>query len=141
MRQGRAVSKDVRQPQHPAVGAETFFEIALAVEHLAHERLSGGNVAVCLQPQPPVHLHASLRNALAQGLKQGRIILFQPSEQLRSRLEKRKRIVTFKQTQHPGKGAAHFLPCLAVVPQPGDVNVGMAHGHDLNRAVGATVYA
>src|SRR5215212_10809985 len=60
LRERRREPEGVGQPGHPRAMAELLLEIPLAIEHLAHHRLAGGDLAVRLHPRAAYRLPAPL---------------------------------------------------------------------------------
>ena len=126
LRQRSRVSEHVRQPKNPVVHAELFFKKALPVYKLSHQRLSGSQVAVGLQPHTALRLPALLLNALLRLRVKLRITLFQKSIQLRLTGHKLIVGVLLHQLQHRGKAASHLLSRLLHGPPPCHVDVRVA---------------
>ncbi len=83
LRKRSGVAKHVGQPQNAVIHAELLLEKALAMHKLAHQRLAGCQVAVCLNPHAALRLPASFLDALLCFLIKFRIALFQKGIELR----------------------------------------------------------
>jgi len=75
-----AVPKRVRVVAHRRDLVETARQVALAVERLAHERLTRGDVAVGLHPPAAGQIPSALRDPLADPREQLGVLLLHPAE-------------------------------------------------------------
>ena len=134
LRQRPAVAEHVGQPEVFAPVAEFLLQKAHAVEELAGQGFSGGDVAVRLQPHAAVGLPATLGRALLHLLVDLRAVVFDVLIQLRLALQEDVLVEFLHQAQHSGEGALGLFPGVLQPPQPRHVDVGVAH--DVDRDLG-----
>ncbi len=77
LRQCAGVAKHIRQPEYPVVDAEFLFKKPLPVQELAHQGLSGCEIAVSLHPHAALGFPASFPHTLFYLRIQLRIALLQ----------------------------------------------------------------
>ena len=140
LRQLAVIPEHVRVPELAAEGAELALEEALAVQELAAERLARRDVAVGLHPgaahghplpgvelllDPVVQVRVALfHGGVLGGLRAGELVL---------------RVQVHVQDRR-AEGARALAPGLLDRPQPGGVDVGVAHGAELVPVRGIAVF-
>ena len=97
---------------------EFFQEIALAVQPLAHERFSGGDVAVRLYPPAAYQFPSAFFYPLSDLLEHGRIVLLNPLVKSGAAAGENEFIVLLHPVQGGAEGCLGFLEALLPVPQP-----------------------
>ena len=128
--QGGAVAEHVRQPEDVAVHPELLLHEPLAVEDLTDQALAGGEVAVSLQPHGALHLPAALPDPLEDLLVELGGVLLDVLVELGLGGHELVFGVLLHQPQHGGEAALGLLPGLGQGPQPGYVDMGVAHAVD-----------
>ena len=121
------VPEDVGQPYLGRVPPELPGEEALAVEDLAHERLARRDVAVGLDPHAPDRLELSAFDLLLHAAVEVRVPVFHPRVLLGLGAGEPVVGVLVHQAHGGRKGAGALADRLPQRPQPGRVDVGVAH--------------
>ncbi len=126
--QGGRIAEGVGQPELPAVDAEAALEEALAVDDLAHQRLARRDVAVGLHPHGAHRAELAGADPLADPGEEGRVVLLHPGQVLGRRAHEVVLRVVLHQGHGGGEGAGALAHGLPQRPQPGGIDVGVAHG-------------
>ena len=108
-----------------------------AQQELPRQRLGSGHVAVGLDPHAASHFPTTFGHACPNSFKDARMILNDVLVNLGLALEKAKVRELFHQPQDTAERARSLAARLAERPQPGHVQMGMAHSNDIHRQGGA----
>ena len=128
LRQGGGIAEGVRKPQHHGFHAEIFLEIPLAVDQLPHQGFAAGHVGVRFHPHGPFRDPLSFFGRLLDAGEQFGIVL--PAHFISGRLALEILVfrVLLNQAKLLGKGAAGLPAGFRHGPQPGQVQMSIAHG-------------
>ena len=132
--QGPAVAEHIRKPEYVGGRAEFFLEETLAVQDLTHQSLTGGNVTVGLNPHGAVGLPVAGFHSLLNPLVDVRIVGLDVIVKLGLGLDKSKFRVLLHQGTHRREGAGSLFSGVLQLPEPGHVDMGMAHSMNGHRA-------
>ena len=127
LRQRPAVAEYIRKPQVLAFLSELALKEPGTVKELAYQRLAGGNVAVGLYPHTAVGLPLALGNSLLDALIKLGAVFLNIFVKLRLSLQEYILVVLLHQTQNRGERSLCFFSGVFQTPQPGHVDMGMAH--------------
>ncbi len=122
------VSEDIGKPQVVRNDAELVAEEVLAMENLPHERLSGCEVAVGLDPHAALNLPATLRYRLLHALIQFGISHLDKGVVLRLRRPEHVLRILPHECELGRKGAGALADRLGHRPEPGGVDMRVPHG-------------
>ena len=127
LRQRGGIAEHVRQPEDAVVLAEFLAEELLAIQELAYQRFARRDVAVGLDPHAAFRLPAAIGNRLLDALVQFRRVLLH--KLIQDRLTGHELVfgILLHQVQNRGKAAHGLVPRLIQIPQPGHVDVRVAH--------------
>ena len=107
--------------------SQLFPEITLSVQPLAHKGFSPGRVAVRLHPPAPHDNPASFLYSFPDFFKHGRFVFLHPFI-MGCRTAGKKEIVVFLHSVQGGsEGGFYFLAAFLPLPEPHDVQVGVAY--------------
>src|SRR5688500_5207033 len=106
--------------------AELLLEIPLAIEHLAHHRLAGWDLAVRLHPRTAYRLPASLLDPPPYPLEDLRRSSFYPPVELGRGLVEHEIVIALHKREHAREGPTPLAHGLGDGPQPGQVEVRVA---------------
>ena len=122
------VPEGIRQPQQAAVHPQLLLEKALAEHQLANQRLAGGHVGIRLHVHGAFGNPAPLRRGTADFFIQGGVVF--PAHLVGGGLALQEAVlgVALQQAQLRGEGAGGFAVGFPLGPQPGQVQVRVAHG-------------
>ena len=134
LRQRGAVAEHVWQPQVGGLPAELLDEEALAVDDLAHQGLARRDVAVGLHPHAADRLELAAFDLLPDALVEAGVTVLDPRVLLGLGAGEAVLRVLVHQPYRVGERPGALAGRLPQRPQPGGVDVGVAHGAD---AVGA----
>src|SRR5829696_3690209 len=126
LRQRRREPEGVGQPGHPRAMAELLLEVSLAIEHLAHHRLAGWDLAVRLHPRAAYGLPASLLDPPPYPLEDLRRPGFDPLVELGRGLIEHEIVIALHKREHAREGPTPLAHGLGDGPQPGQVEVRVA---------------
>ena len=126
LRQGSRITEYVRQPQNPVINAELLFEKTFSVHELAHQGLSGSQIAVRLNPHAALRLPAFLFYTFFDPSVQLRISLLQKHIQLRLAGHEFVVGIFLHQLQHGGKASSGLFLRLFHGPPPRHIDMRMA---------------
>ena len=132
-----AEAEGVGQPEDVAGAAEFPLEKALAVEELADQAFPRGHVAVGFQPHAAFRLPAALGHPGADLFIQRRAVPADKVVELGLAGEEEVFGVAVHQVVDGGKAADGLFPGLGQGPQPGHVDVGVAHAGFGDRGLAA----
>ena len=132
LRQSGGVAEHVRQPQEGALFAELPLEKPGAIEELPHKGLPRGQVAVALHPHAAARLPAALLYPALYHLVELGVILADVLILLGLGVQKQVLGIALHQPVDRGEGAGALLVGVADAPQPGVVDVGVAHHGDID---------
>ena len=133
LRQRGRIAEGIRQPENAAVDAELLLKEPLAEHELPHERFAGGDVRVRFDiPRAFGDPAARLRGLADAGVQLGIMVA---AHLIGGGLALDKAVagVALQQAQLRGKGARGLAVGLLHRPQPGQVQVGVAHGGHARR--------
>ncbi len=136
LRVGRVVAEGVGQPDALGLHAEVLDEEPLAVHELAGDGFAAGQVAVGLHPHAADRHPLALLDRLLDAGPHARVVVAHPFVLLGLRAGEDELLVLVRQRGHVGEGPGGLALGLADRPQPGRVDVRVAHAGD---AVGARV--
>src|SRR5687767_355182 len=106
--------------------AELLLEIPLAIEHLAHHRLAGWDLAVRLYPRAAYGLPSSLLDPPPYPLEDLRRFRFYPPVELGRGLVEHEIVVALHEREHAREGPTSLAHGLGDGPQPSQVEVRVA---------------
>ena len=128
--QGRAVAEHVGEPKVGGLPPQLVDEEALPVNDLTHQRFTRGDVAVRLHPHAAHGLELTALDLLADALVQARVAVLDPAVLLGLGAGEAVLGVLVHEPHRVGEGAGALAGRLPQRPQPGRVDVGVAHGAD-----------
>ena len=127
LRQSSRVAEYIRKPENLIVRSEFLPEKALAIEELAHERLTGSQVAVCLEEHAALGLPASLFYPLFDLLVDLRCVLFYIFIKLWLAGHKLVLRILAHQLKYRREAPDRFILCHRQRPFPRHINVRMSN--------------
>ena len=124
---GGSISERIRQPQHLAVHTQHFLIIAFSMNQLAYKRFTAGHVGIRFHPHGSVGNPLAAPDGFPDPFKKLRII--GSAHFIRSGLALDKFIfrIFLQQTKLCGKGSFCFAVCFCHRPQPGQIQMCVAH--------------
>ncbi len=133
LRERARVAERVGQPDLARLVAQLLQEEPLALHELAGQRLRAGHVGVRLHPHPADRHEAALGDAHADALEQLGVEPLHPRELLGRRAREHEVRVLVHEVEDVGEGPRALADGLAHRPQPGGVDVRVAHREHLVR--------
>ena len=134
-RQGRRVAEAVRQPHAVTPDTELLLEEPLPVEELPHHRLARRHDRVALDPHAAERDEPPGRHCLLHPLEHLGPVVLDPLVLLGARHAVEEVVGLVDELGHGRAGASHLADGLAHRPQPRGVDVRVADGGDLVRAL------
>ena len=132
------IAEGIGQPEDHAVRSKHILVVALSMDELTDQSLSGSHIGIRLHPHGAFRNPLPLSDGLADPFKQLRIIF--PAHFIGSGLALQEFIfrIFLKQPQLRGKGAGGLPVRLRHGPQPGKIQMGVSDG--IEDRLGRTVY-
>ena len=124
------VAERIRIPSDLHIHAKILLEISLAHQNLPHQRLAIGHVEIGLNPHPADHFPAAFLHPLFDLGKQVGILLLHPLIGSRRRHGELEIGILPHQIEHAAERIANHLHRLRPRPQPGHVDMRIAHRLD-----------
>ena len=127
LRQGPGIAEHIRKPEIFHLFAELILDEFASDQNLTGQGFSAGQITVGFHPHAAVHFPAAFLYSLFDLLINLRKIFFDVGIQLRLSLQKDVLRKHFHHSQNCGEGTGCFLMSMFQSPQPGHINMRVAH--------------